>query len=344
VICNRATPIQKAKLVRLMRETTEQITVAVGDGANDVSMLHEANVGIGIFGKEGTQAARAADFSLRTFRHIGRLLCVHGRYSMVRNALLIQYAFYKNAAVFMVLVWFAFYSGFSAQTIYDEWIMALFNIVLTSLPPIAIGVFEKDISEKAIFKHPQAYSRVQNNTVFTPATLSFWFLSAIYHSLVIFFGTYLLWESSVLGQDGLTFGFWEMGNAMLMIGMLVITFKLVLHVNTWNWIIHFCVWGSLVIYLTLSVVWNIALFAFPAQFFVFFMLLQQPRIYLWVVIGTCMCLLPDLLILYTKRIFFPEEWQILQEVHTTKIRQPRDTTKTYGVFVDREHPLPLSVS
>lgn len=117
-----------------MKEATEEVTLAIGDGANDVSMIHEAHVGVGIFGKEGTQAARyvflgafdvksiadrmlfsASDFALRTFRHIARLLCIHGRYSMVRNALLIHYAFYKNAAVFMVLVWLAFFSGFSAQ-------------------------------------------------------------------------------------------------------------------------------------------------------------------------------------------------------------------------------------
>jgi magnesium-transporting ATPase (P-type) len=58
---------------------------------------------------------RASDFAIRTFRHITRLLCVHGRYSMIRNSLLIHYAFYKNAAVFLVLVWLAFFSGFSAQ-------------------------------------------------------------------------------------------------------------------------------------------------------------------------------------------------------------------------------------
>ena len=114
VVCCRVSPLQKALIVRLMKEYTKEVCLSIGDGANDVSMIQEAHIGVGIFGKEGTQAARSADYAIRQFRHLIRLLTVHGRYSYIRNCGLIQYSFYKNVAAFLVQFWFAFYSGYSA--------------------------------------------------------------------------------------------------------------------------------------------------------------------------------------------------------------------------------------
>ena len=90
------TPLQKASIVAAVRSKYSCITLAIGDGANDVSMIREADVGIGIMGKEGTQAQRAADFSIPRFKHLKTLAAVHGRYSYIRVAGVIQYAFYKN--------------------------------------------------------------------------------------------------------------------------------------------------------------------------------------------------------------------------------------------------------
>ena len=40
------------------------ITLAIGDGANDVSMIQAAHVGVGISGFEGLQAANSSDYSI----------------------------------------------------------------------------------------------------------------------------------------------------------------------------------------------------------------------------------------------------------------------------------------
>ena len=71
------------------------VTAAIGDGANDVSMIQEADVGLGIFGKEGRQAARAADFSFGRFRMVMKIFLVHGHWYYHRVATLVQYFFYK---------------------------------------------------------------------------------------------------------------------------------------------------------------------------------------------------------------------------------------------------------
>ena len=97
VICSRVTPLQKALVVRLVRQNVgESITLAIGDGANDVSMIQEAHVGVGIMGREGTQAVRAADFAFGEFRFLQRLLTVHGRYNSVRLSNMVFYSFYKK--------------------------------------------------------------------------------------------------------------------------------------------------------------------------------------------------------------------------------------------------------
>ena len=116
VICCRMSPLQKARIVKLVKGTVSTLTLAIGDGANDVAMLQEAHVGVGIFGKEGTQAARSADYAITDFRHLKRLLAVHGRYSYIRNASIIQASFYKNTTGSLLQVMFMFANGFSGQT------------------------------------------------------------------------------------------------------------------------------------------------------------------------------------------------------------------------------------
>lgn len=154
VICCRVTPLQKALVVRVVKQGEQRICLSIGDGANDVSMIQEAHVGIGIIGKEGTQAARASDYAIQQFKHLKRLLCIHGRYSYLRVTGIIQYSFYKNLAFTLCMLYFSFYNGFSGQTLYDSWIITLYNIVFTSIPPLFFGLFEKDLDEEIIYKVP----------------------------------------------------------------------------------------------------------------------------------------------------------------------------------------------
>jgi phospholipid-transporting ATPase len=116
VICARVTPLQKALVVRLVRNAMKNsITLDIGDGANDVSMIQEAHVGVGIMGKAGTQAVRAADYAFGEFKFLQRLLTVHGRFNYLRMANLILFSFYKNF-VFITIQWyFGFLNDWSGQ-------------------------------------------------------------------------------------------------------------------------------------------------------------------------------------------------------------------------------------
>ncbi|KAH9298166.1 hypothetical protein KI387_029848, partial [Taxus chinensis] len=148
VICCRVSPKQKALVTRLVKEGTLKTTLAIGDGANDVGMIQEADIGIGISGVEGMQAVMASDFSIAQFRFLERLLVVHGHWCYKRISQMICYFFYKNIAFGLTIFYFEAYTSFSGQSIYDDWYMLLFNVILTSLPVISLGVFEQDVSSE----------------------------------------------------------------------------------------------------------------------------------------------------------------------------------------------------
>jgi phospholipid-transporting ATPase len=105
VVCCRVSPLQKALVVKLVKRHLKSILLAIGDGANDVSMIQAAHVGIGISGVEGLQAARSADVAIGQFKYLRKLLLVHGSWSYHRISKIILYSFYKNIALFMTQFW-----------------------------------------------------------------------------------------------------------------------------------------------------------------------------------------------------------------------------------------------
>ncbi|KAE8675331.1 putative phospholipid-transporting ATPase 5 [Hibiscus syriacus] len=146
VVCCCVSPMQKALVTRLVKEGTGKTTLAIGDGANDLGMIKEADIGVGISGVEGMQAVMASDFSIAQFRFLERLLVVHGHWCYKRIAQMVCYFFYKNIAFGLTLLYFEAFAGFFGQSVYDDWYMLLFNVVFTSLPVISPGVFEQDVS------------------------------------------------------------------------------------------------------------------------------------------------------------------------------------------------------
>lgn len=109
VICCRVSPLQKALVVKLVKKYDKSILLAIGDGANDVSMIQAAHVGVGISGVEGLQAARSADFAISQFRFLKKLLLVHGSWAYQRLSKMIFYYFYKNVALYLTQFWVSFH-------------------------------------------------------------------------------------------------------------------------------------------------------------------------------------------------------------------------------------------
>jgi phospholipid-transporting ATPase len=213
VVCARATPSQKAGMVINIKKKLGKTCLAIGDGANDVSMIQKANVGVGLTGKEGSQAAQASDFVLHRFRHLPRLLFVHGRFAYIRICKVVYWSFYKNTLFPFPLFLYGIFSGWSSQPLYDALIMNLFNVLLTSLPPLVGGWVEKDAREAVLLKHPETYSEFRESRQFSIKVFMSWVLLGITQSLVIFWFAFgVFYDIDVIKQDGKTVGIFTFGS------------------------------------------------------------------------------------------------------------------------------------
>src|SRR5439155_3944832 len=122
VICCRASPSQKASLVKAIRtKVNGSVTLAIGDGANDIAMIQEAHLGIGITGKEGLQAARSSDYSIAQFRFLLKLLLVHGRWFYVRISKYILVTFYKEMLFYLTQAMYQAYCGYTGTSLHEQW-------------------------------------------------------------------------------------------------------------------------------------------------------------------------------------------------------------------------------
>lgn len=187
-VCCRMTPLQKAKIVRTFRHNLKAVALAVGDGANDVSMIQESSIGIGIMGLEGSQAELASDYAIPKFRFLKRLLMVHGRFSIFRDAHCIVYSLYKNVIITVGMMAYQFYSACSGETLIDSWLLAMFSIFFSSLQPLLIGIFDKDVEDEVAESVPQLYPPLSREFMyFSYPYIGKWLLDGLVEGLVFFF-------------------------------------------------------------------------------------------------------------------------------------------------------------
>ncbi|NXR57795.1 AT8B3 ATPase, partial [Rhadina sibilatrix] len=187
VICCRVTPKQKALVVQLVKKHKKAITLAIGDGANDVNMIKTAHIGVGISGLEGLQAVQCSDYALAQFSFLQRLLLVHGRWNYLRVCKFLRYFFYKTFAGLLAQVWFAFHSGFTAQPLYEGWFIALYNIFYTAYPVLSVGLLEQDVSAKKSLEFPELYVVGQQEELFNYRVFGVTLLHGVGTSLVSFY-------------------------------------------------------------------------------------------------------------------------------------------------------------
>ena len=188
VVGNRFAPDQKKLIVHMVKVgRPETRCLSIGDGANDVAMIQEAHIGVGIKGEEGVQAVNAADFAIAQFRYLSILMLKHGRYNYIRMSYLVCYMFYKNVFMSMAHWWFNFYDGWSGQKYYTEGFIQLFNLAFTAFPILMLSVYDMDISPEMIFRYPQIYKASINNEYFKTSTFWLWILTALCESVVLAF-------------------------------------------------------------------------------------------------------------------------------------------------------------
>ncbi|KAI9276277.1 hypothetical protein BY458DRAFT_506188 [Sporodiniella umbellata] len=319
VICCRVSPLQKALVVKLVKKYDKSILLAIGDGANDVSMIQAAHVGVGISGVEGLQAARSADFAISQFKYLKKLLLVHGAWAYQRLSKMIFFYFYKNVAMYLTQFWYAFYNGFSGSTLYESWTMSCFNVIFTFLPPLSIGVFDQFVSARMLDKYPQMYMLGQTNEFFNQKKFWGWFMNAVFHSLVLFFlGVGALSTDGVF-RNAWAGGQWWVGATVFTAVLGCILCKGALITDVWTKYTVIAIPGSMLIwflYLPLvSYVGSaISVDVFPEYFGIVPMLWGNVNFWLFVLLVPFVCNLRDFLWKYTKRMYRPLPYHFVQEI------------------------------
>ncbi|XP_059700870.1 phospholipid-transporting ATPase VD [Haemorhous mexicanus] len=301
VVCCQATPLQKSVLVKLVRSKLKAMTLAVGDGANDVSMIQVADTGVGISGQEGMQAVMASDFAISQFRHLRKLLLVHGHWCYTRLTNMVLYFFYKNVTYVNLLFWYQFFCGFSGTSMTDYWILILFNLLFTSVPPIIYGVLDKDISAEILMELPQLYITSQKSVAYLPSAFWITLLDAFYQSLVCFFVPYFTY----CGSDIDIFSF---GNPINTAALFIMLFHLLIECKSVTWIHTVVIVGSILFYF----VFTLAVGATckihnprPDFYWIMEKHMTDPVFYLVCLLTTCIALLPRYLIRVLQGTLFP---------------------------------------
>ncbi|XP_018352435.1 PREDICTED: probable phospholipid-transporting ATPase IF [Trachymyrmex septentrionalis] len=188
VVCCRLTPLQKSEIVHLIKTARNHPhTAAIGDGGNDVSMIQEAHVGIGILGKEGRQASMSADFAFTKFKYLRKALLVHGHWYYLRISILTQFFFYKNVVFITPQVLFGIHNGFSTQELYDGMFLMTFNLIFTSLPILMYGLLEQNYTAKKLMEHPYLYKLNKNNYLMSRAQFVIWMFLGLCHACITYF-------------------------------------------------------------------------------------------------------------------------------------------------------------
>ncbi|KAH8505874.1 hypothetical protein H0E87_012901 [Populus deltoides] len=304
VLCCRVAPLQKAGIVDLIKSRSDDMTLAIGDGANDVSMIQMADVGVGICGQEGRQAVMASDFAMGQFRFLKRLLLVHGHWNYQRIGYLILYNFYRNAVFVLMLFWYILFTAFSTTSALTDWSSVLYSVIYTSVPTIVVGILDKDLSHRTLLQYPKLYGVGYRHEAYNIRL--FWVMMAdtLWQSLVLFGIPIFIYKES-------TIDIWSIGNLWTVAVVILVNIHLAMDVQRWVSITHLAVWGSVIVAFACVVVLD-SIPIFP-NYGTIYHLTKLPTYWLTIFLIIVSALLPRFLLKLVHHHFWPSDIQIARE-------------------------------
>ena len=321
-------------------------TLGIGDGANDVKMIKQANIGVGIQGEEGMQASMSSDFSFGQFRFLTRLLFIHGRFNYQRVCGFLGYFFYKNITLTMTQLWFNFYAGFSGSVFHEAWHSSLFNVIFTSIPVLVYAIFDRDfLQEDTILKRaPELYEEGQKNSSFHPLKVIMWFVEAIYQSLVFFYIPVAAMAMDLPStSNGRALGQWAVGSVTFTAVVVGVNLRLGLEGKIWTFWTHLFIWLSIASWFLFALVFDILPIGFLAAldsagiFYTIYELFATANFYWSVILALVIGLAPAYIYYYVRRwilnpptwcVFVeceldPSKWGTIAEEFVTSVQQER---------------------
>lgn len=318
VLCCRVSPRQKAQVTTLVRKGLGQhrLCLAIGDGANDVGMIQAANVGVGILGVEGAQAAMAADFAIGQFRFLERLLLVHGRWCYRRIALLILYFFYKVCIMGWISLYSNIFAYFSGNPLYNDWYASFYNTVFTVLPVVIIGIIDQDVTPADAFRYPQLYRSGQRGELFNRRSFFYWLVLSVYQSAVIFFFPLVVFSGlSAFRPNGQVAAAQDFGAAMFTGLVIVPNLQVYSAFHYFTWIHHAAIWASILSWYLFIIIYGAIPVSWATIAYKEFVEVLAPSGGYWLLqpLVVVAALLPDLMLRSAKWVYAPLDYQIVIE-------------------------------
>ncbi|XP_074344212.1 phospholipid-transporting ATPase 2-like isoform X2 [Apium graveolens] len=301
-ICCRVTPSQKAQLVGILK-SCDYRTLAIGDGGNDVRMIQQADIGVGISGREGLQAARAADYSIGKFRFLKRLILVHGRYSYNRTAFLSQYSFYKSLLICFIQIFFSFVSGVSGSSLFNSVSLMAYNVFYTSIP-VLVSVLDKDLSERTVMQHPQILFYCQAGRLLNPSTFAGWFGRSLFHAIVVFIITIHAYANEKSEIE-------EMSMVALSGCIWLQAFVVAIETNSFTILQHLAIWGNLLGFYIIN--WIISAVPAAGMYTIMFRLCKQPSYWITMFLIVVCGMGPVVALKYFRYTYRSSKINILQQ-------------------------------
>ncbi|KAH9224791.1 P-type ATPase-like protein [Leptodontidium sp. 2 PMI_412] len=314
VLCCRVSPAQKAAVVAMVKGGLDVMTLSIGDGANDVAMIQEADVGVGIAGEEGRQAVMSADYAIGQFRFLQRLVLVHGRWSYRRLAETIANFFYKNIVWTFTIFWYQIYCSFDQTYLYDYTYILLFNLAFTSLPVIFMGVLDQDVSDKVSLAVPQLYRRGIERLEWTQRKFWLYMIDGMYQSVILFYMAYLAFRpGNFVTHNGLNIDDRErFGVYIAPAAILVINTYILLNTYRWDWLMLLLVIvSSLLVWF-----WTGVYSAFKSSDYFYKAATEvfaQPTFWAVTCLSIVLSLAPRFFIKAIQKIYFPYDVDIIRE-------------------------------
>lgn len=313
VLCCRVSPAQKAAVVKLVKDTLDVMTLAIGDGSNDVAMIQAADVGVGIAGEEGRQAVMSSDYAIGQFRFLAKLILVHGRWSYKRFSEMIPSFFFKNVIFSIALFWYGIYNNFDGSYLFEFTYLMFYNLAFTSLPVIFLGVFDQDVSAKVSLLVPQLYVTGILRSEWTDAKFWWYMLDAMYQSVISFFFPYLMYYKGFQSMNGLPIDhrFW-MGVVVTCISCIACNLYILFHQYRWDWLSALIVALSILIVYTWTGLWTTPIYS--AEFYkAAYQMFGAASFWACTFIGVLVCLMPRFFYDFVQKVYFPKDIDIIRE-------------------------------
>lgn len=312
VICCRVAPLQKAGIVSLVKHKSREMTLAIGDGANDVSMIQMADVGVGISGQEGRQAVLASDFAMGQFRFLVRLLLIHGHLNYRRLGSMVLYNFYRNAVYVMLLFWYSLYTAFSTSPPITEWSGVLYSVLYTSVPTVVVAILDRNLSPATLLKYPGLYKSGQQNESYNRPLFWLTMLDTLWQSLVLFYVPVFTYRHS-------TVDIWSIGSVWTISVVVLVNIHLAMDVEHYTWISHLAIWGSIAATYICLIVLDVLTEPIPLpSYWVIFHVASTACYWFDILLIIILALLPRFMIKVAKQRFRPADVDVAREEEVLK--------------------------